>query len=76
MQIVYVHVAGYVGHWVAVSTTGCDKEEMNVYDSEYLSINDNTETVIACFLHMKALNIKVNMSVAKGVTKQKGSTDF
>ena len=44
---------------------------MNVYDSEYLSINDNTETVIACFLHMKALNIKVNMSVAK----QKGSTD-
>lgn len=44
---------------------------MNVYDSEYLSINDNTETVIACFLHMKVLNIKVNMSMAK----QKGSID-
>ena len=38
-----VHVSGYVGHWIVVSTIGCDKEEVNVYDSLYPSINDNTE---------------------------------
>ena len=67
-----VHVSGYVGHWIVVSTIGCDKEEVNVYDSLYPSINDNTETIIACFLHTKAPNIKINMM---NVAKQKGSTD-
>ena len=67
-----VHVSGYVGHWIVVSTIGCDKEEVNVYDSLYPSINDNTETIIACFLHTKALNIKINIM---NVAKQKGSTD-
>ena len=63
-----MHVAGCVGHWIVVSTIGCDKE-VNVYDSLYPSINDNTKTVIARLLFT---NIKINMI---DVAKQKGSTE-
>ena len=45
-----VHVAGCVGHWIVVSTIGCDKEEVNVFDSLYPLINDDTETIIASLL--------------------------
>ena len=37
---------------------GCGKEEVNVYDSLYPSINDNTETIIACLLFTRSANIK------------------
>ena len=67
-----IHVAGCVGHWIVVSTIGCTKEEVNVYDSLYPSTNDNTETIIARLLFTGSANIKINMM---NVAKQKGSTD-
>jgi len=67
-----VHVAGCVGHWIVVSTIGCSKEEVNVYDSLYPSTNDDTKTIIARSVFTRSTNIKINMM---NVAKQKGSTD-
>ena len=43
-----MHVVGCVGHWIVLSTIGCGKDEVNVYDSLYPSIKITlTETIIA-----------------------------
>ena len=68
----YVHVAGCVGHWIVISTIGCDKEEVSVYDSPYPSINNSTQTIIGRLLFTKSTDFKINMM---NVAKQKGSTD-
>ena len=68
-----VHIAGSVGHWIVVSTIGCDKDEVNVFDSlNPPSVDDNTETIIASLLFTRSANIKINMM---NVARQKGSTD-
>jgi len=67
-----VHVSGTIGHWIVLSTIGCDKEAVNVYDSLYPSVNEETETIIARLLFSASANIQINMM---NVSKQQGTTD-
>jgi len=66
------HVAGFIGHWIVVSTIGCDKGTVNVCDSLYSSVNEDTETIIVRLLFSTSTTIEINMM---NVTKQRGTTD-
>ena len=67
-----VHVAGAVGHWIVLSTIGCDKGTINVFDSLYPTVNDETETIIAQLVFSTSANITINMM---NIAKQQGTTD-
>lgn len=68
MQI--LHVAGTIGHWIVLSTTGCADHE--VYDSLYNTVNEDTQTVIAALLNSEHSHINILMM---NMAKQCGSTE-
>lgn len=53
------------GHWLTVSTIGTKNSdpmfhEVKVFDSMYVSVNDNIKTQVACILCTKCSTIKLN----------------
>ena len=71
IQIVHV-ILGRIHHWVVVSTVGCKKDEIEVYDSLQMQPNLYTRTVIAQYLRSQSHSFKIKVA---NVATQKGSTD-
>ena len=66
IQIVHV-MLGRLHHRIVVSTVGCTKDKIEVYDSLQMKPNLYTQTAIAQYLRSQSFKIKV--------ATQKGSTD-
>ena len=66
-QVQIVHCKD-ADHWIVASTVGCEKEEVYVYDSAYMSLDESTTKLIANLFH--CTNIRVMDS-----QKQKGAVD-
>ena len=58
-----IHVRN--NHWCVVSTVGCESEVVNVYDSLYTSVSDETIHLIASMVHSSSppLVVRVNERV-------------
>ena len=66
----YIQIMHYRGcHGITVSTIGCQPGEINVYDSLYTDVDENTKCKIK-----KALGSRINFSMAT-VQRQVGVTD-
>ncbi len=57
-------------HWIVASSIGCEPHIVNVYDSIYSSINENTKKVICNLFDKSKTNI-----VQVGIHHQVGDTD-
>ena len=63
---------GRLHYWIVVSTVGCTKDEIEVYDSLQMKPNLYTQTVIAQYLRSQSQSFKIKVA---NVATQKGSTD-
>ena len=52
-------------HWCVVSTVGCEKGLVNVYDSLYSSVSDSTTHLIASVVSSSASNLVRMMDVER-----------
>ena len=59
-------------HWCVVSSVGCEKGAVNVYDSLYSSVSEGTVSLIASMVHSSASNLVVRMM---NVEKQSNGSD-
>ena len=59
-------------HWCVVSTVGCDKGVVNVFDSLYPSVSDSTMNVIARLMYILESGLEVRMT---DVEQQLNSSD-
>ena len=59
-------------HWCVVSTVGCDKGVVNVFDSLYPSVSDSTMNVIARLMYISESSLEVRMM---DVEQQLNSSD-
>lgn len=71
IQIVHVKL-GRTDHWIVVSTVGCTKDQVEVYDSLQMKPNLYRQTVIARYLKSQSHSFKIKVA---NVAIQKGSTD-
>lgn len=66
LQIIHCHS----NHWIAVSSVGCMNGDVNVYDSIYSSLDENTKRMVCNLFHTNTKNIKV-----QSMQKQVGGLD-
>ena len=71
LQIIHVKL-DKIDHWVLISTIGCGKGEVELYDSLQQTPRLCTQTVIARYLKSPSNTIKIKLV---NVALQKGSTD-
>ena len=71
LQIVHVKLE-LVHHWILLSTIGCTEGEVVIYNSLLLSLNLDTQTVIAQYLKSQMHVIRTRVA---NVALQKGSSD-
>ena len=71
LQIIHVKL-DKIDHWVLISTIGCGKGEVELYDSLQQTPRLCTQTVIARYLKSQSNTIKIKLV---NVALQKGSTD-
>ena len=59
-------------HWCVVSSVGCEEGVVNVYNSLYSSVSEDTVSLIASIVHSSASSLVVRMM---NVEKQKNGSD-
>jgi len=69
LQIVHM---GDINHWIVISTMGCKKDEIEIYDSLQTTLTLKSETVIARYLHSKNSHIVMKFV---NIAMQCGSTE-
>ena len=69
LQIVHM---GDINHWIVISTIGCKRDEIEIYDSLQTTLNLDSETVIAKYLYSKSSHVVmkfVNIALQSGSTE-------
>ena len=66
-----MHV-GDINHWIVISTMGCKKHNIEIYDSLQTTLSLESETVIARYLHCKSPHIVMKFV---NIAMQSGSTE-
>ena len=69
LQIVHM---GDINHWIVISTMGCKRDEIEIYDSLQTTLTVQSETIIARYLHSKSSYIIMKYI---NVAAQSGSTE-
>ena len=71
LQIIHVKL-DKIDHWVLISTIGCSKGDVELYDSLQQAPSLYTQTIIARYLKSSSSTIRIKLI---NVALQKGSTD-
>ena len=69
LQIVHM---GDINHWIVISTMGCKRHEIEIYDLLQTTLTTESETVIAKYLHSEGSHIVmkyVNVALQSGSTE-------
>lgn len=66
-----VHMAD-INHWIVISTMGCKRDEIEIYDSLQITLTLKSETIIARYLHSNSSYIIMKYM---NVGTQTGSTE-
>ena len=61
LQIVYVKLRKWIFWSLRISTVGCAKDEIELYDSLHQKPSSDTQTVIARYLRSSSHSIRIKM---------------